>query len=110
MKNIGQFFQENNGQYSATRLAFLAWVFGVLVVWGTGSIQAKAMQEIPDSVAILVGVLMTGKVAQKVSEVSGPDGNNELQRANLGSSGPNGNGAIPVLVVPQASDVVVASS
>ncbi|WP_017302010.1 hypothetical protein [Nodosilinea nodulosa] len=69
MKNLGQFFQDSNEQFSATRLAFLAWIFGALIVWGTGSIQAKEMQKIPESVTALIGILMTGKVFQKFGEV-----------------------------------------
>lgn len=68
MKNIGQFFQEDNNHYSATRLAFLCWVFGALIFWGAGSFHDKKLQEIPSSVQILIGTLMGGKVVQKFGE------------------------------------------
>lgn len=71
MSKLSQFFQENNGNYSATRLAFLAWIFGALIIWSIGSFRDKEMQPIPESVTILVGVLMSGKVAQKFQEESG---------------------------------------
>lgn len=68
MKNIGQFFQENNNRYSATRLAFLSWVFGALIFWGLSSFHEKKIQEIPNSVQVLIGTLMSGKVIQKFGE------------------------------------------
>jgi hypothetical protein len=68
MNKFGQFLQEANGQYSATRLSFLAWVFGVLIVWSSGSFYNKKMLEVPSSVEIIIGILMTGKVAQKFKE------------------------------------------
>ncbi|MBW4483790.1 MAG: hypothetical protein KME14_14710 [Tildeniella torsiva UHER 1998/13D] len=97
MKNLGQFFQEDNGQYSATRLAFLAWIFGILIVWGSGSFHDKKMQEIPSSIQILIGVLMTGKVAQKISESSSPETSDKPQEAKpdkLTSSKSNENGTV----------------
>lgn len=76
MKNLAQFFQEDNGSFSATRLAFLVWVFGALVLWGVDCFQHdRKMQEIPQSVQVLIGVLMTGKVAQKFTEEK-PDAEN----------------------------------
>lgn len=72
MGNLGQFFQDDNTKrFSATRLAFLAWIFGALIVWGAGSFHDQKMQEVPSSIQVLIGILMTGKVAQKVSEGSG---------------------------------------
>ncbi len=71
MNKLSQFFQDDNDRFSATRLAFLSWIFGVLIIWGVGSFHDKKMQDIPSSIQVLIGVLMTGKVVQKFSEVSG---------------------------------------
>lgn len=68
MNKIGQFFQDDSDRFSATRLAFLAWIFGALIIWGAGSINDKKMQPVPDSIQVLIGILMTGKVAQKFGE------------------------------------------
>ena len=69
MNKLAEFFQESNGTFSATRLAFLAWIFGVLIGWRTDTAQHQyKMAEIPQSVQVLIAVLMTGKVAQKFSE------------------------------------------
>lgn len=100
MKNLGQFFQEGNGQYSATRLAFLAWIFGTLVIWGSGSFHDKKMQEIPSSIQILIGVLMTGKVAQKVGEVLDTDSDSKPQmiktdKSTISNSTRNGSITVP---------------
>jgi hypothetical protein len=68
MNKLGQFFQDDNDRFSATRLAFLAWIFGALIIWGAGSINDKKMQRVPDSIQVLIGILMTGKVTQKFRE------------------------------------------
>lgn len=79
MNKLAEFFQESNGTFSATRLAFLAWIFGVLIGWGTDTAQHEyKMAEIPQSVQVLIAVLMTGKVAQKFSEESNT-GTTEIQ-------------------------------
>ena len=67
------FLQEDNGNFSATRLAFLLWILGVLIGWGVASARLNKLQEIPDSVLALIGVLMTGKVTQKFAENKIPD-------------------------------------
>lgn len=69
--NILQFLQEDNGNFSSTRLAFLLWVIGVLVVWIFISIKSSTLQSINESVLILLGILMTGKVSQKFAEKAG---------------------------------------
>ena len=68
MGRISQFLQEDNGNFSATRLAMLSWVVGVLASWAYLSISLRKMQDIPQSVVTIIGILVTGKVAQKFSE------------------------------------------
>lgn len=65
---IHEFLQEDNGGFSSSRLAFLLWALGVLIVWIVISVKSAGLQEIPDSVAMVLGILMTGKVAQKFGE------------------------------------------
>ena len=65
---ILEFLQEDNGGFSASRLAFLLWIVGVLMVWLMTSVKSGSLQEIPDSVATVMGILMTGKVVQKCGE------------------------------------------
>jgi len=71
MSKVSQFFQDDNDRFSATRLAFLAWIFGALIVWGAGSCHDRKMQDLPSSIQVLIGILMTGKVTQKFVEASG---------------------------------------
>ncbi len=66
--NILQFLEEDNGTLSSTRLAFLLWVVGVLVIWTDASWHAHALQAIPSSLQVILGILMTGKVTQKFGE------------------------------------------
>lgn len=65
---LAEFLQDADGALSSTRLAFLAWVFGILGAWGFSSVQAAALQPVPDSVLGLLGLLMTGKVVQSFGE------------------------------------------
>ncbi len=65
---ILEFLQEDSGGFSASRLAFLIWIAGVLVVWLITSIKSSSLQEIPDSISTVIGILMTGKVVQKFGE------------------------------------------
>jgi hypothetical protein len=70
MNRILEFFQEDNGGLSATRLAFLYWALGVLIVWIVESLASKPMviAKIDSNVTTILGILMTGKVVQKFGE------------------------------------------
>jgi hypothetical protein len=70
MNKLTEFFKESNGNFSATRLAFLIWAFGVLIVWGVPSVRHGKLEPIPESVVVVIGMLMTGKVVQKINEPS----------------------------------------
>ncbi|HEX5394139.1 MAG TPA: hypothetical protein VFW68_12700 [Rhodocyclaceae bacterium] len=65
-----EFLQDGDGRLSATRLGFLLWTIGLLVVWIISSVTNNTLQPIPESVAAIVGVLMTGKVVQSFGENS----------------------------------------
>lgn len=65
---LQQFFQEDNHNFSSARLGFLLWVVGTLVVWIINSLNCGKLQDVPESVAVILGILMTGKVAQKFGE------------------------------------------
>lgn len=67
-----EFVEENNGSLSATRLAFLLWVIGVLVVWIVDSLRSGTPQSVTGDVATIIGILMTGKVVQKFGEEPAP--------------------------------------
>jgi len=72
--NLSSFLQEDNGKFSATRLALLVWSIGLLGVWAAGSIynvfwgSTHNFLELPPSTITLVGLLMAGKVVQKYEE------------------------------------------
>jgi hypothetical protein len=79
---IFEFFQDDNGIYSSTRLAFLLWVIGVLVVWCIKSIQCPGLElaNIPGSILTILGILASGKVIQKNFETK--LGNNTISTPN----------------------------
>lgn len=67
MNKLAKFFQETNGTFSPKRLAFLVWIFGVLIGWGFDTVHHEyKMAEIPQLGQVLIAVLMTGKVAQNL--------------------------------------------
>jgi hypothetical protein len=73
MNKLLEFLQEDNGGFSATRLGFLLWVVGVLIVWMITSLKSMTLAPIDSSVATVIGILMTGKVVQKFGEKDGPN-------------------------------------
>ncbi len=68
MSKLAEFLQEKNGNFSSTRLAFLMWVLGTLIVWIIVSLQNSQLAPVPESIIIIFGILMTGKVTQKFGE------------------------------------------
>ena len=66
--SVASFLQEDDGKWSATRLALLLWVVGVLMIWGYSSMRAGQMQEVPETVVTVIGILTTGKVVQRFGE------------------------------------------
>lgn len=70
MKSLIPVFTDAAGQLSSTRLAFLAWTVGVMVVWGYQSVKVGQLVAVPESVTMILGILMTGKVTQRFGEKS----------------------------------------
>ncbi|HWX20691.1 MAG TPA: hypothetical protein VN578_12400 [Candidatus Binatia bacterium] len=68
MNKLLEFVQEDNGGFSATRLAFLLWTAGVLAVWIISSLAERTLAHVDPSVTTIIGILMTGKVVQKFGE------------------------------------------
>ncbi|NWD69151.1 hypothetical protein HX870_16230 [Pseudomonas gingeri] len=71
---IYQFLQDGTGNLSATRLAFLLWVIGALVVWVYQSFMSTdhgKMIAFDPTITTVIGILMTGKVAQSFSPSDG---------------------------------------
>jgi hypothetical protein len=66
-----EFLQEKSGCLSSTRLGFLVWVIGTLIVWAVCSFKTGILLEIPSSVQVIFGILMSGKVVQKFGEKDG---------------------------------------
>lgn len=59
---IAQFFRDDTGQSSATRLGFIIWCLGVFIIWAYVCIISKSLQAIPQTVVEITLVLMMGKV------------------------------------------------
>ena len=67
-KRIFEFFQDDNGTLSSTRLAFLSTIFAVLGVWVYNCIRSHMIQPLDSSIVYLVTALMAGKVGQAFAE------------------------------------------
>ncbi len=66
---LQQFVEDKkNNNLSATRLAFLLWVIGTLIVWAVVSWRTNQLHALPESVVVIIGVLMTGKAVQRFGE------------------------------------------
>lgn len=72
VSKLAEFLEDGDGSLSSTRLAFLLWAIGVLVVWIIASVEKKTLQPIDSSVTTVLGILMTGKVVQKFGEAKSP--------------------------------------
>jgi hypothetical protein len=78
---LQSFLEDNSGGFSSTRLAFLLWAVGALVAWLVVSIRAESLQSLDNSVIAIIGILMTGKVAQRFGEKA------ETESAGAGAGG-----------------------
>lgn len=63
-----QFFQDETGAYSSTRLAFLAMSATIGLVWAYVCVSKKEVVEIPPGVAAVAFTYMLGKVGQTIIE------------------------------------------
>jgi hypothetical protein len=58
-----QFFQDDTGAFSATRLAFLLWSIGVFLIWIYVCVSSASLVAMPQTVVEMTLVFMGGKVA-----------------------------------------------
>ena len=72
-EKLDEFVQEDNGGFSATRLALLLWAGGVFVVWAYESLRKGDILALNGDVATILGILMSGKVVQKFGEKPAAD-------------------------------------
>lgn len=66
--NFLEFFKDDTGQLSATRLIFILWGLTILTVWAFNSIYNKRMEPIDNTIVMIFGILMTGKTVQSAIE------------------------------------------
>jgi hypothetical protein len=65
---ISSLFKEQNGQFSAMRVALLFSVFVVFGVWGTISAIRMVLQPIDFNITLIIGTVAGGKAMQKKYE------------------------------------------
>ncbi len=80
--SVSEFFQEDNGGFSSTRLVMFVWGVGTFVVWVISTANnGWKMQEIDTSIQVILGIVMSGKVAQKFGEQKNPPSAQQQQAA-----------------------------
>ena len=62
------FFQEDNGNLSSTRLVFVLFAIVVLIVWAVLSLYVGVLMSIPESIVTILLGLAGAKVLQKPFE------------------------------------------
>jgi hypothetical protein len=77
MTKLLEFLKDGENNYSATRLAFLAWSLGVLAVWATNSATSGKSFTLDSQVVYILGILMGGKVTQSISEANAAKNDNK---------------------------------
>ncbi|MFC0126424.1 hypothetical protein [Ralstonia solanacearum] len=86
---FSEFLKDGGGMYSATRLGFILWVSGVLVVWiGLSILHPGTPQGIDPSIITLIGILMGGKVVQSFSKNDGAAEQLNINTKNRGQNDP----------------------
>ena len=69
MKRLNEFFLDGDGiNLSMTRLLLFLWSLGVLISWFYISFQTKTLAPVPESIIIILGIFITGKITQKFAE------------------------------------------
>jgi len=74
---ITDFFKEDNGKYSSTRLVFVVATLSVFGVWGVICLKQWALLDIPTRIAIIITGLTGGKLASRKIENGGRGKKNE---------------------------------
>ena len=69
---VAQFFRDDTGASSATRLAFLTWSLGVFIIWVYVCILGKTLIPIPQTVVEMTLCFMGGKVVGSWVENNSP--------------------------------------
>lgn len=58
------FLKDDDGKFSSIRLGFLVFLIPLTIIWATISIVKFTLQDIPNGVCYLVGILAGSKVSQ----------------------------------------------
>jgi hypothetical protein len=58
------FFKDRDGNSSPSRSLLVLYGVGAFVLWAIASLRNATLQEIPDSVLTIFGVLISGKTLQ----------------------------------------------
>ena len=68
MKKLLEFLEEDNGQFSSTRLVVTLWNVCLMAVWVYTSFKTGQMAPIDAGVLAGMGIMQATKVGQKIVE------------------------------------------
>lgn len=68
LSRLVQFFEDETGAFSSTRLIFILWNFAVIGMLGYQLFVLKQTPKVEPSIVGILGTVMVGKVAQSFSE------------------------------------------
>lgn len=64
-KIFNSLLEDNSGGLSSNRIVFFAWCIGILIIWGYTSIKNNQIAPLDQSVQVIFGILMGGKIIQR---------------------------------------------
>lgn len=67
-----EFVQDKSGKLSTSRLSFLLWSTGALIIWIYLTYHNRAMADVPEGVRWILGLLIGNRVGQKYLDKNQP--------------------------------------
>lgn len=62
------FLEDGQGNKSSTRLMMAIWGVGIFITWAIVCIKTASIADIPAGVQVVLGTVLTAKVAQSFAE------------------------------------------
>lgn len=71
MNKLFEFFSDNDGSMSASRLILIMYATVIIGAWSYISIKSTTLTPVPESVITMLGLAIGGKIIQKPFESKG---------------------------------------
>lgn len=67
-----ELIQDKTGKLSTSRLSFLLWSTGALIIWLYLTYHNRSMADVPEGVRWILGILVSNRVGQKYLDKNQP--------------------------------------